>query len=191
MTLSRRMLLGGAGAAMTAATAPAAACSLVARLKPVGFSDRACRASLRALVGLINAAPHLSNAEVATRADGLGILFDDNVSTALLGEPASLPVENGAVIRGWTIAEGHPDRSPLALHEINLLKADRGIALYQFTLRRDQYHAGLSDADAADDSCGATAFDAFYGYERTSYLGTFRNNALREISAFDVWLRTL
>jgi hypothetical protein len=88
------------------------------------------------------------------------------------------------VIGGWTLSEGRRDRSPVSIRAVNRFRGDRGTALYQFTLRRDAYH-GATDGDSCQ---GPT--EAYYGPEDTSYLGFFVANKLREVFAFDVWLRT-
>jgi hypothetical protein len=185
------MLLAGAGVLSTGLAASAGqACSLTARLKPVGFSDAACQRSLRALVELINKAPTLPDAEIAARAAELSINFAEDVTGPILNYPNYSPVEDLDLIRGWSSWAGRRDRSPIVIHELNLLKAERGIALYQFTFRRDQYHAEVTDAQAAEDSCGAPS-PAYYGAEDASYLGVFLNNKLRDVAAFGVWLRKL
>jgi hypothetical protein len=48
----------------------------------------------------------------------------------------------------------------------------------------------VTKEEAAGGSCGGP-FEAFFGTEDQSYLGFFSNNKLREIWAFDVWLRTV
>lgn len=188
VALSRRMLLAGASVLTAALAGRSEACSLVANLRPIAFSDAACRRSLRELVGLIDQAPSLSDAELSARAGRLSVRLDESVSNAILNYPAQRPAEDIDVIRGWSSWAGKRDRSPLVVREINLLKGERGTALYQFTLRRDQYHPEVTEEEAASDSCGVVR-DAFYGPEDASYLGLFVNNMLREVSAFDVWLR--
>lgn len=189
--VSRRMILTGAGFVAGALAAPSAqACTTIARLKPISFSDARCRSSLRALLNLINAAPTLSPADLSTRADQLAVDFADSVSEQILPNVDIYPIENADLISGWSLSAGKRDRSPIILHEVNLLKGEKGIALYQFALRRDAYHEKVSEEEAASDSCGMGPVDAFYGSEINSYLGFFRNNKLREVSMFDAWLRT-
>ena len=190
MTLSRRTLLAGAGLAAALAASPSEACTLVPRLKPVGFSDAASRRSLRRLVQLINDAPTVSDAEVVARAGNLRIRLDDSVSDPILNFPKTSPVEVLDVVRAWSMSAGKRDHSPLSIREMNLLKRGGGIALYQFTLRRDQFHAGLTNEEVSGGSCDAP-HDSFYGPEDASYLGLFKNNELREVWAFDQWLREL
>lgn len=191
MPVSRRMLLSGIGLVAAAGAASAGeACSITARLKPIGFSDAACRRSLRELVKLINATPNLSDEAVSARAAQLGINFDTSVSDAILNYPNRSPTEDLELFRAWGSSGGKPDRSPVGLREENLLKGERGVAIYQFTLRRDRYHPEVTEDEAAGDSCGMP-YKAFYGPEDSSYLGVFKNNKLREVSAFDVWLRTI
>lgn len=189
MILSRRAWLAS-GIAAAVVASPSDACTLIGRRKPVGFSDAACRRSLRKLVELINNAPDLVDAEVKARAAELSIRFDKTVSDPILDYPNISPIEDLELIRGWSVSAAKRDRSPLSIEEVNLLKGENGIALYQFTLRRDQFHAGVTVEEAAGDSCGI-AFDAFYGPEDASYLGLFENNKLREVWAFDPWLREL
>ena len=188
MAISRRMVLSGAGLVAGALAAPSAqGCTISARVKPIGFSDAKCRSSLRALLELVNAAPTLSAAELSTRAEELNINFDDSVTDRILPDLKLYPVEDADLILGWSLAAGKRDRSPVILHEVNLLKGEKGIALYQFTLRRDAYHAEILEDD---DGCGMGPADAFYGAEKEAYLGLFVNNKLREVSVFDAWLRT-
>ena len=191
MTVSRRTALTGVGlVGAVLATSSAQACTLIARMKLIGFSDTKCRRSLRGLLDLINAAPTLSPADLSTRADELAVDFDDSVSEQILPNVDIYPIENADLISGWSLSAGKRDRSPIILHEVNLLKGEKGIALYQFALRRDAYHEKVSEEEAASDSCGMGPVDAFYGSEINSYLGFFRNNKLREVSVFDAWLRT-
>ena len=180
-------MLAGAGLFSAAVAAKSEACSLVASLRPIDFSDEACRRSLRRLVDLINAAPALADAEVVKRAGRLGVRFDDDVTDAVLGFAKTRPVEDLDLIRAWSMSAGKRDRAPLVIREINQLKGERGIALYQFTLRRDQYHPELKLEDVNGGGCDGP-HHAFYAPEDSSYLGLFRNNRLRAVSAFDVWL---
>src|SRR6478609_393891 len=100
--LSRRSLFGTAALLLGAFVAPAAqACTVVARRRPVGFSDSACRRSLRQLVALINEADRLSDDELSERADGLWIEFADSVTGPLLNYPLHRPIENRDVVRAW------------------------------------------------------------------------------------------
>lgn len=180
---NRRALFGGL--ALAAIADDAQACSLVARQRPVGFSETAALRSLRALVTLINDAPRLTDEMLAERAGSWN--FDDSVSDPLLNyaQPAH-PIENTTILRAWGTADGKPDRTPIRLIESNLLKERGGIALYQFTLRRDQYHA------ADPEGCnGLFVHGEYYGPEDAAYLGTLRNNVLRDIRAFPEWLQTL
>lgn len=189
--LSRRLLLSGFGGLAGASFAAAgAACSFTARLKPISVSDAACRRSLQALVRLINDAPALADGDLSTRAALLAINFDSNVSDPILNYPNHSPIEYVDLLRAWGSSDGKRDRSPISLREVNMLKGERGVALYQFTLRRDQFHGEITAEEAAGDSC-AVPSEAFYGPEDTSYLGLFKNNELREVSSFDAWLRTL
>ena len=112
------------------------------------------------------------------------------MSDPVLNYPDRSAIEHLELFRAWSSSGGKLDRSPVALREENLLKGGRGVAIYQFTLRRDRYHAEVTEEEAAGDSCGV-AFDAFYGPEDSSYLGIFKNNRLRDVSAFDVWLQTI
>lgn len=188
MEISRRKILTGAGLIAGVLAAPSAqACTVVARLKPVGFSDSKCRRSLRALIELINAASTLSVTDLVVRADNLFIDFDDSVIERILPTITVYPPENSDLLLGWSLSASKRDRSPATLHEVNLLKGEKGIALYQFTLRRDLYHDEITEND---DGCGPGPRDAFYGVGDESYLGLFRNNKLREVSVFDAWLRT-
>lgn len=177
----------GAGMLTTAVAAKSEACSVVATLKPVDFSDGACRRSLRRLIDLINTAPRLSDAQVAAKAQQLALRFDDDVTDAILGYAATRPVEDLDLIRAWSMSYGKRDRTPLVIREVNQLKGERGVALYQFTLRRDQYHPELKLEDFDGGSCDVP-HKAYYAPEDVSYLGLFRNNKLRSVSAFDVWL---
>lgn len=190
MALSRRTILTGAGLAAALAASPSDACSLTARLIPIGFSDAACRRSLRRLVDLINDAPGRSDAEVTARAAQLRIRFDDGVSDPILNYPNTRPIEDLDLLRGWSISDAKRDRSPLTIKEVNLLKGKKGIALYQFTLRRDRFHAGMTEEEVDGGSCDV-AFEAYYGHEDRSYLGVFKNNQLREVYDFEQWLREL
>jgi len=185
VTISRRMLLSAGGLAAGSLTASAGrACSVLATRLAVSFSDADCRRSLDVFVALINAAGTLSEAALAARTRDLSLLIDEAVSDAVLNSPTTRPVEAAAVIGAWTLSEGRRDRSPVSIREVNRFRGDRGTALYQFTLRRDAWH-GATDGD----SCQGPA-DASYGPEDRSYLGFFVANKLREIFAFDVWLRT-
>ena len=191
MEISRRSLIGAAGLLSTAFAASAAeACTVIGSIRPIAFSDAACRRSLRELVSLINEAPALADAELAERADGLSIQFDESVTDELVAFPGMLPIENRDLIRSWSLSAGQRDRSPIALREVNLLKDRKGIALYQFTLRRDLYHPGLTGEDVDGGSCDVP-HDPFYAAQDVSYLGLFFNNRLREVSAFEQWLREL
>lgn len=188
MTLTRRALFAGA-AAMTIGSATAAeACSLVVTRRPISFSDAACRRSLGDLVRLINDASRLSDEELATRARELSINFDSDVTEPILNYPNRSPIEDSELLRAWTRSDGTPDRAPLRLAEVNLLKGERGVGLYQFTLRRERFFAEITEEEAAGDSCGFPE-PAHYGITRSSYLGVFFNNKLRTVSAFDEWLR--
>lgn len=167
MPVSRRMLLPGIGAAAAASAASAAvvpgaarACSLVARVRPTGLSDAACRRSLGRLVRVINEAPGLDDDAVARRAGELGVRFDNDVIDRILDYPARNSVEDLALIRGWTLSAG----------------------------KRDRYYAEISETEASGDSCTVPS-PAFFAVEDRSYLGVFVNNRLREVSAFDAWLR--
>lgn len=191
MTLSRRMLLTAGGlAAAGLAAAPGRSCSITARRLPLPFSDAACRRSLRALVDLINAAAGLSEAELAARTSRLAVTFDEQVVDAVLPEQRVHPIEEAAVIGAWTLSDGKRDRAPVRIRELNLLKGDAGVALYQFTLRRDAFHAEVREEDVGGGSCGMPE-PAHYARQDASYLGLSVNNRLREVSAFDVWLRKL
>jgi hypothetical protein len=139
-------------------------------------------------VRLINEAPGLDDDAVAQRADELGVRFDNDVIDRILDYPARSPVEDLALIRGWTLSAGKRDRAPVRLEETNMLKGERGLGLYQFTLRRDRYYAEISEVEASGDSCTVPS-PAFFAVEDRSYLGVFVNNRLREVSAFDAWLR--
>lgn len=190
MAVSRRTLLTGVGVAATGLTASAGqACSLVATVLPIGFSDAECRRSLRRLIELINEAPKLADDELVRRAEQLSVRFDEGVSDPILDYPKTNPVEDRDLYRAWSISSGKQDRSPIALVDVNLLKRQKGSAIYQFTLSRDQFHGEVTEEEAAGDSCGV-ASEAYYGREVSSYLGFFRNNKLRDVWAFDVWLRT-
>jgi hypothetical protein len=197
MVISRRMLIVGTGVVAGAFTAPRTeACTLIARKRPISFSDRSCRQSLGALVALINRLPVLSVADLKTKADAyvefedtLSIQFDEQVIENILGDQKHYPVENSDLINGWSLASGKRDKSPMTIDQINLLKSEKGLALYQFTLKRNQYHSEITEEEAASDSCGSGPVAAFYGYEKSSYLGVFVNNKLREVSTFDAWLR--
>lgn len=192
MDISRRTIIAGVSAlAASLVTSSAKACSVVARSKPIAFSDTACRHSLRALVNLIQAAPNLSDVELSHRTSELSIDFDGSVSDPILNYPRSFPVEDIDLIRGWSMSYGKQDQSPIRLTELNMLKGQQGAALYQFTFRRILYHPEVTQAEAARDSCGEGAVNAYYYSEDTSYLGLFLNNKLREVSAFDQWLRTI
>ena len=192
MDVSRRSVLAGAGFVTGGLLArPAGACSVVPRLRPIGFSDAACRRSLQRLIALIHAAATSSADDIARRASALSIAFDSTVIDPIMNYPRVHPIEDADLIRAWGMSDGKPDRSPVALREINLLKSGKGVALYQFTLRRDAFHAGETEDEAAGSSCGMGAVVPYYGPEDASYLGLFLNNALREVSAFDAWLREL
>jgi hypothetical protein len=185
LTIERRSLLAGLSLmAGAVAASEAEACSIIARQRPVSFSNGACQRSLRNLLKLIEEAPGLSKEKLFERSIEYDNSFDPAVSDALLGRPKVYPVESSDVILGWSLSEGVRDRSPIVLRDINLLKARKGIALYQFTLRRDQYHAEITE----DDDCGGIATAAHFGPEDRSYLGLFRNNRLRQVYAFDQWL---
>ena len=183
---SRRTLLATAGAAGALSSA-AEACTFVGRRKPIAFSDAGCRRSLRDLVELIHAAPALSAEALQERADGFGT-FAEDVSDPILDYPNLSPVENADLIRGWSRSNGHDDAAPIVLREVNLLKASKGIALYQFTLRRRRYNRGVTEEESRRDSCGMGEVEPFFETQDASYLGLFRNNRLHEVSAFDAWL---
>lgn len=183
-TCTKRALLGGLAAAIGGAVEPAAACSLVARPKPRRFSEAAALRSLRELVALINAAPKLTDALLGERAEALN--FDAAIADELLSYPDRSPIENSELLRAWGRADGKPDRSAIRLTETTFLKEAHGIALYQFTLTRDQYHP--ADTEGCN---GLFVHDEYYGIERRSYLGVFVNNALRDVRSFPDWLRTI
>lgn len=188
--VNRRMLLLGTGALAVAITDTAGqACTVTASVKPIAFSDMACRRSLRELINLVSRASTLSDGELTTRINELSINLDGDVIDAIFEYKNRDSKENFEVVRAWSVAAGRRDRSPLSLREVNLLKGERGVALYQFTLRRDQYHPELTEDDAGGSCSGP--YPAFYGPEDTSYLGVFINNRLRDISTFDQWLRKL
>ncbi len=190
MDVSRRMMFARAGLLTTALAASGGqACTLVASLKPIDFSDAACRRSLRELVNLINRAPALSDPDLEARVEKLAIRFDEEVSDPILNYPKTAPAEDAGLIRAWSMTGRKRDRSPLAIRHLNLLKGERGVALYQFTLRRDQYFPEVTAEEVDGGSCDAPS-DAHYAPVDSSYLGFFRNNKLREVTAFDVWLRT-
>lgn len=183
-------MLAGTGLIATGLTASAGeACSFVARVKPISFSDAACRRSLRQFVELINDAPNLTDAELSQRYERAPVRFEDGVHDPVLSYrtdiPADEPYEETNVIRAWGAAYGKPDRLPIAIREVNLLKSQKGFALYQFTLRRDQYHPATEEDGG---SCYPSS-EAHYGPEDVSYLGRFVNNQLRRILPFDEWLR--
>jgi hypothetical protein len=186
MMLTRRALFAEAAALTVGSGTAAEACSVVARRRPINFSDAACRRSLGELVRLINQASHLSDEELATRAGELSINFDPDVAEPILNYPNRHPIEDGELLRAWTRSDGTPDRTPLRLAEVNLLKGERGVALYQFTLRRERFFSEVTEEEA--DSCGFSE-PAHYGTTRSSYLGVFLNNKLGTVSAFDEWLR--
>jgi hypothetical protein len=188
MTLTRRAIFAGTAAITIGSPAISEACSLVARRRPESFSDAACRRSLGELVRLINDAPGLSDEVLATRAGELSINFDPDVTEPILDYPNRKTIENGELLRAWTSSAGPPDRAPLRLSDVNLLKGGRGVALYQFTLRRERFFAEITEKEAAGDSCGYPE-PAHYGVTRLSYLGVFSNNKLRTVSAFDEWLQ--
>ncbi|MET0588667.1 MAG: hypothetical protein ABWZ75_09110 [Novosphingobium sp.] len=190
MALSRRACLAGVGMAAAVVSSPSDACTVIGKRKPVAFSDAACRRSLRKLVDLINDAPALPDAEVTTRAADLSIRFDESVTDPILNYPNFSPIKDLELVRGWSVSAAKRDRSPINIEEINLLKGSKGMALYQFTLRRDRFHAGVTDEEAAGGSCDV-AFDPFFSPEDVSYLGLFQNNKLREVWAFDQWLREM
>lgn len=170
---------------MSGAVASADACSLAGRLKPRAFYDAACRNSLDRLVALIRMAPRRSAEELVTKAEATSIHFDETVSDPILNYPNRSPIERAELIAGWSMAGGKADRTAIRLIEVNSLKSEKGVALLQFTLQRDQFHP-------ADEGCnGLFTHGDFYGPERRSYLGTFINNDLRQVTAFDQWLRTI
>ncbi|HEX8389640.1 MAG TPA: hypothetical protein VF636_11515 [Sphingomonas sp.] len=174
------MVAGVAGAA------GAEACSLTPRLKPRPHSDVACRKSLDDLIAVIRSAPSISDAELTRRTAELAISFDSSVSDPILDYPNRSPIELTELLRGWSASAGKADRKPIRLAEVNPLKENDGVALYQFTLLRDQYHP------ADEEGCnGLFTHEEFFGPERRSYLGTFINNRLRNVTAFDEWLAAL
>lgn len=190
--LSRRALVGTAAVLFGALAAPAAqACTVTASRRPIGFSDSACRRSLRQLVALINEAASLSDDALTERAEELGIEFAESVTDPLMNYPTHHPIEDRDLIRAWGTSDGQRDRTPIALHEVNLLKGRKGVALYQFTLRRDRFHREVTEEETAGDTCGPFAWPAGFAEEDSSYLGLFINNKLREVSAFDQWLLEL
>lgn len=182
VAISRRMLLAGAGTlAATAAKNSVEACSLVAKPTIVPFSELMCRRSLAAMVALIGKARDLSDAELGSQLDALSIEFEDGVSNGQ---------SNADLMRSWSLANDTRDRSPIALHELNLIKKAKGTALFQFTLRRDAYYAEVSEVQAANDGCGVSSPEpAYFGPLDASYLGYFVGNKLRRVFAFDVWLQ--
>lgn len=189
MAISRRAMLAGAGLVATGLTASAGeACSLVASIRTIGFSDAACRRSLRRLIQLIIDAPKLTDAGLSERHERAPVRFEDGVDDPILAYrtdiPADAPYEEIDVIRAWSAAYGRPDRSPIAIREMNLLKSQKGFALYQFTLRRDQFHPATEE----DGGSCFPSTEAHYGPEDVSYLGRFVNNQLRRILPFDEWL---
>lgn len=188
MTLTRRTLFATAAAIAAGAETIANGCSLVARRRAKSFSDAACRRSLEALVRLINDAPRLSDQVLGSRADELSINFDPDVTGPILDYPNRSPIDAAELLRAWTRTAQTRDRAPLRLAEVNLLKGDRGLALYQFTLRRERFFAEVTEEDAAGDSCGSAA-PAHYSTTLASYLGVFRNNRLHTVRAFDEWLQ--
>lgn len=187
MNLNRRTLITAA-ATVACATAQAQACTLTARLRPIAFSDTACRESLNQLVRLINDAPRLSDKALATRSETLSINFASDVTEPILDYPDRSPIDNAELLRAWTRSAGTSDRAPIKLAEVNLLKGKRGVALYQFTLSRDRFFPEVTEAQANEDSCGV-AEPAHFSVTHASYLGEFTNNRLRAVSAFDTWLR--
>ena len=87
-------MLAGAGLVATGLTASAGeACSLVASIRTIGFSDSACRRSLRQFVQLINDASKLTDAELAERYERNHVRFDDDVSNPILGFRTDIPAE--------------------------------------------------------------------------------------------------
>jgi len=108
---------------------------------------------LGALIELINDAPHLSDDVLATRAAALSIRFDTDVSDPILDYPKVSPVETSDLLRAWTKSAGNNDRTPIRLAEMNRLKADRGVALYQFTLRRERFFREVTEEQAGGGSC--------------------------------------
>lgn len=188
MTLTRRALFAGAAAMTAGSVTPAKACSLVNPRRSIGFSDAACRRSLNDLVRLINDARALTDEELAHRASELSINFDSDVSDPILDYRNRSPIEDEELLKAWSRSAGTLDRKPIRLAEVNLLKGERGVALYQFTLRRERFYAEITEEDAASDSCGV-AQPAHFETTLTSYLGVFLNNKLRTVSAFDEWLQ--
>lgn len=186
MMFTRRTLFALA-TAVTIGSEAADACSFVVTPRPVGFSDAACRRSLERLIGLINEASRLSDEALTKRAEALSIIFDADVTDPILNFPNRSPIEDGELLRAWTRSDGTPDRVPLRLTEVNLLKSERGYALYQFTLLRERFVAEVTEEQASTDSCGIPA-PAHFETARASYIGVFRNNRLRTVSAFEEWL---
>jgi hypothetical protein len=184
--VTRRLLLAGIVGVGALAPEPADACSFVARQRPTAFSDAACRRSLAALIALVNAAPGLDDAALERRLADTSISFDQDVTDPILNYPQRSPIEDAELIRGWSVSAGRRDDAPLRLAETTLLKGDPGIALYQFALKRRRWIAEVTEEEAAGDSCGIAA-PAHWRDERTSYLGLFRNNRLREVHAFGIW----
>lgn len=188
MTVTQRVMLAGL-AAGGALAERAEACTVVATQRRVAFSDDGCRRELRELVAMINTAPSLTDAVLTERLrNRADIRFDQGVTDPLLDYPKIYPIESADVIRGWSMSEGKRDRAPIRLTEVTLFKGERGFGFYQFTLRRDRFMAEVTDEMSASDTC-ASPEPAHWYAEDHAYLAAFQNNKLREVSAFDVWLR--
>ena len=131
----------------------------------------------------------MSDEEIEERSGSID--FAESVSDPLLDYPTYSPIEHYDLLRAWTLSFGQRDRSPVALNEVNLLKGRKGVALYQFALRRDHYHPAVTEEEAEGDTCGLTVpREAYFGKQVVSYLGVFINNRLRRVSRFDEWLLT-
>jgi len=189
MELSRRDVVGvGALAGAILVAESAKACSLIASVKPIPLSEADSRASLNRLVALINAAPMMAKRDLSDQAYGLSLEFDKSVPEFLNIETASLPLEDPAIIDGWTINNGKRDNAPIKIQEFRQLKRGEGVALYTIRLRRSVFWPEITQEDSERSSCGMGAVDAHFEPQDSAYIGTFRNNKLRKLTLFPDWL---
>jgi len=179
--IARRALLALAVGAGTLAIRGAEACSLVVR-RDLRFSDAACRRSLADWLRLLNEGRLLTEDQLTRRADALSVDVDQEALWSIIGDDATKVDRSYAFYRRYTSVAGKADRAPARLVEVNFLKGVHGQAIYQFTVRRDQFHP------ADEEGCnGLLTHGDFYGIEDRSYLGVFRNNRLATVRDFSEW----
>jgi hypothetical protein len=174
--IGRRALLAAALAA-TLAPGEARACELTGTRRPRPYREEECVRAIEELVRMLNEAPAMPEAAVeAWYADR-----QFSVDEELLFD-GSERFEAPQFLRTYRISDGKPDRRPIRLAELELVRHRGNRAAFAFTLKRWSY-------DAADpEGCnGLFVHGEYWGEERSGFIAAFENNRMTSLRLFPEW----